>query len=102
MRAHPVEVPEPLAEAVGRDRVTLPQLLELATIDDDSIRRAQATQAVLSALERQSRLRRSFLRTLHDLDDTSLQAIVGGESGPRFVDVLEYLAAHARERALQK
>ncbi len=101
-RARPVPVPEPLAEAMGSDRATLPQLLEVATIDGDGTRRAQATQAVLSALERQSYLRRSFLRTLHDLDDVSLQAIVDGENGARFVDVIGFLAAHSRERALQK
>jgi hypothetical protein len=102
MRARPVPVPEPLAEVLGTDRATFPELLELATVDDDGIRRAQATQAVLSALERQSRLRRSFLRTLHDLDEESLQAIVAGDGGPRFVDILTYLAVHSRERALQK
>jgi hypothetical protein len=102
LRGGAVPVPEPLAEALGSDRATVPQLLELATVDDDGIRRAQATQAVLSALERQSHLRRSFLRALHDLDDGSLQAIAASDSGPRFIDVLEYLAAHSREPALQK
>lgn len=102
MKARPVPVSEPLAEALGSDRATVPQLLEMATTDEDGVRRAQATQAVLSALERQSRLRRAFLRTLHDLDAAGLEAVVSGESGPRFVSVIEYLAAHSREQALQK
>jgi hypothetical protein len=102
MRARPVPVPEPLAEMLGSDRATVPQLLDIATTDDDGLQRAHATQAVLSAFERQSRLRRSFLRTLRDLDDASLQAIVGGESGARFVGVIEFLAAHSREKGLQK
>ena len=72
-RHRPVPVPEQLAEALGADRATFPQLLELATVDDDGTHRAEATQVVLSALERESWLRRSFLRTLHDLDDASLQ-----------------------------
>jgi len=101
-RAKPIPIPEPLAEALGSDRATMPQLLDLATTDDDGVRRAQATQAVLGALERQSRLRRAFLRTLHDLDDASLQGIVAAETGPRFVGVLEHLAAHSREATLQK
>lgn len=101
-RARPIEVPEPLVEALGGDRATMPQLLDLATTDDDGVVRAQATQAVLGALERQSRLRRSFLRTLHDLDDASLQGIVAGDTGARFVGVIEHLAAHSREAGLQK
>jgi hypothetical protein len=102
LKSRPVPVSEPLAEVLGTDRATVPQLLEMATTDDDGVRRAQATQAVLSAFERQSRLRRSFLRTLRDLDSPSLAAIVNGENGPRFVSVIEYLAAHSREQALQK
>jgi hypothetical protein len=101
-RHRPVPVPEQLAEALGADRATFPQLLEMATVDDDGTRRAQATQVVLSALEREGSLRRSFLRTLHDLDDASLQDIVEGDSGPRFVALLQFLAAHSREAGLQK
>ncbi len=101
-RARPVPLQEPLATALGTDRATLPQLLDLATDDGDGLRRAEATQAVLSALERQSRLRRAFLRTLHGLDDASLEAIVAAEGGPRFIGVLDYLQAHSREPALQK
>lgn len=101
-KARPVPVSEALAAALGADRATVPQLLEIATTDEDGLLRAQATQAVLSAFERQSRMRRAFLRTLHGLDGPGLEAIVAGESGPRFVNVLEYLAAHSREPALQK
>ena len=82
-RHRPVPVPEQLAETLGADR-------------------AEATQVVLSALERESWLRRSFLRTLHDLDDASLQDIASGESGPRFIALLQFLAAHSREAGLQK
>jgi hypothetical protein len=101
-RHRPVPVPEQLAEALGADRATFPQLLEMATVDDDGTRRSQATQVVLSALEHESWLRRSFLRTLHDLDDASLQDIASGESGPRFIALLQFLAAHSREAGLQK
>src|SRR5262249_50833917 len=101
-RHRPVPVPEPLAGAMGTDRATFPQLLEVAIVDEDGIRRALATQVVLSALEREGRLRRSFLRTLHDLDEASLQAIVQADSGPRFVALLQFLAAHSREAGLQK
>jgi hypothetical protein len=101
-RHRPVPVPEQLAEALGADRATFPQLLEMATVDDDGTRRSQATQVVLSALERESWLRRSFLRTLHDLDDASLQDIASGESGSRFIALLQFLAAHSREAGLQK
>jgi hypothetical protein len=101
-RRPPMPVPEQLAEALGADRATFPELLEMATVDDDGTRRSQATQVVLSALERESWLRRSFLRTLHDLDDASLQDIASGESGPRFIALLQVLAAHSREAGLQK
>jgi hypothetical protein len=101
-RHRPVPVPEQLAEALGADRATFPQLLEMATVDEDGTRRSQATHVVLSALERESWLRRSFLRTLHDLDDASLQDIASGESGPRFIALLRFLAAHSREAGLQK
>jgi hypothetical protein len=101
-RHRPVPVPEQLAEALGADRATFPQLLEMATVDDDGTHRSQATHVVLSALERESWLRRSFLRTLHDLDDASLQDIASGESGPRFIALLQFLAAHSREAGLQK
>jgi hypothetical protein len=101
-RHRPVPVPEQLAEALGADRATFPQLLEMATVDDDGTHRSQAAQVVLSALERESWLRRSFLRTLHDLDDASLQDIASGESGPRFIALLQFLAAHSREAGLQK
>lgn len=102
VRHRPVAVPEPLAEAMGDERATFPELLEVATGDDDGVRRSQATQVVLSALEKESGLRRSFLRTLHRLDDASLGAIIASESGPRFQEILEYLAVHSREPSLQK
>jgi hypothetical protein len=101
-RHRPVPLPEQLAEALGADRATFPQLLEMATVDDDGTRRSQATQVVLSALERESWLRRSFLHTLHDLDDASLQDIASSENGPRFIALLQFLAAHSREAGLQK
>ncbi len=101
-RHRPVAVPEPLAEAMGAEQATFPELLEVATGDDDGVRRAQATQVVLSALEKESGIRRSFLRTLHRLDDAGLAGIMSGTSGPGFQQILEYLAAHSREPSLQK
>lgn len=101
-RHRPVAVPDPLADAMGVDEATFPQLLQVATGDDDGIMRSQATQVVLSALEKESGLRRSFLRTLHRLDGESLGDIMTSESGPRFQEILEYLAAHSREPSLQK
>ena len=100
-RHRPVPVPEQLAEALGADRATFPQLLELATVDDDGTHRAEATQVVLSALERESWLRRSFLRTLHDLDDASLQDIVRRER-PALHRAAQFLAALARGGAAEE
>jgi hypothetical protein len=87
---------------MGAEQATFPELLEVATGDDDGVRRAQATQAVLSALEKESGIRRSFLRTLHRLDDASLAGIMSSASGPGFLQIVEYLAAHSREPGLQK
>jgi hypothetical protein len=101
-RHRPVAVPDDLAAAMGVQRATFTELLQVATGADDGVRRAQATQVVLSALEKESGIRRSFLRTLHRLDAPSLDGIMASESGPRFQEILEYLAAHSREPSLQK
>ncbi len=101
-RHRPLPVPEELADTVGGEKATFPELLEVATGNDDGVKRSMATQVVLSSLEKESGIRRSFLRTLHRLDDTSLGTIMTSESGPRFQEILEYLAAHSREPSLQK
>ena len=101
-RHRPVELPAPRAQALGSERTTFVQLLETAASDDDGVRRAQATQVVLSALERESRLRRAFLRSLYALDADDLATLAAGETGARFQGLLAYLAAHSREPALQK
>lgn len=102
LRHRPVAVPDELAETVGGEKATFPELLEVATGNDDGVKRSMATEVVLGSLEKESGLRRSFLRTLHRLDDTSLDTIMASESGPRFQQILEYLAAHSREPSLQK
>ena len=80
----------------------MPRLLDAAVADDDGLTRVLASQAVLSALERGGRYRRSFLRTLHRLETDEIEQIVTGTSGARFEALLEYLAAHSREPTLQK
>jgi hypothetical protein len=101
-RHRPLELSKPLAEKLGEDKASMPRLLEIATGDDDGITRAQATQIVLSALEREGRYRRSLLRTLHRLPPEELAAITTGPSGERFQELLEFLASHSREPTLQK
>ena len=66
------------------------------------VTRALASQTVLSALEREARYRRSFLRSLHDLDPEVLSAIATGPNGERLESSLGFLAAHSREPTLQK
>jgi hypothetical protein len=101
-RHRPLKLSDPLAERFGQEKATMPQLLEIATGDDDGVTRALASQVVLSALERESRYRRSFLRSLHDLDPDELSAIATGPSGERLEELLGFLAAHSREPTLQK
>ncbi len=101
-RHRPLKVPDQLAEQLGRGQASMPELLELATGDDDGVTRALASQVVLSALERESRYRNSFLRSLHDLDPESLSDIAAGPSGERLEELLGFLAAHSREPTLQK
>jgi hypothetical protein len=101
-RHRPLKLNDQLADRFGQEKASMPQLLELATADDDGITRALASQAVLSALEREGRYRRSFLRSLHDLDPEELSAIATGPSGERLQELLEFLSAHSREPTLQK
>lgn len=100
----PVKLPEggTLNGQFEGDSATFPELLEVATLDDDGTIRAQATQVVLSALERESRLRRSFLRTLYRLDPPALEGIMAGDSGQRFREIVEYLSVHSRDANLQR
>src|SRR5262249_56136174 len=51
-RHRPVPVPEQLAEALGADRATFPQLLEMATVDDDGTPPPQPTPPTLPPLHR--------------------------------------------------
>lgn len=101
-RHRPIALNEPLALALGEERATMPRLLEAAMVEEDGVTRNMASQAVLSALERGGRYRRSFMRTLHRLDDEQIAAIAGSADGARFQTLLEYLAAQSREPALQK
>lgn len=100
----PVKLPDggTLSGLFEGESATFPELLEVATLDDDGTMRNQATQVVLSALERESRLRRSFLRTLYRLDPPALETIMTGESGERFVEIVEYLSVHSRDANLQR
>ncbi len=103
IREHrPVPVPQPLARRMKADQAKFPELLEVATVDANGVNRAMATQVVLSALEKESRLRRSFFRTLRQLDEPTAATIMASSSGPRFKEMMEYLAAHSREPGLQK
>jgi hypothetical protein len=101
-RHRPIKLNDQLAERFGQEKASMPQLLELATGDDDGVTRALASQVVLSALEREARYRRSFLRSLHDLDPDALSAIGTGPNGDRLEELLGFLAAHSREPTLQK
>jgi hypothetical protein len=101
-RHRPLALSKSLADKLGEDTASKPRLLEVATGDDDGITRALATQVVLGALERESRYRRSFLRSLHRLPPEELSAIASGPSGERFEELLSHLAAHSREPTLQK
>ena len=101
-RHRPIKLSDPLAERFGQEKASMPELLLIATADDNGIMRALATQAVLSALEREARYRRSFLRSLHQLDADELSSIANGPSGERLEELLEYLTAHSREPTLQK
>lgn len=101
-RHRPIKLSEPLVERFGEEKATMPRLLEIATGDDDGINRALASQAVLSALEKEARYRRSFLRSLHDLSPDDMTALAQGPSGERLEELLTYLSAHSREPTLQK
>src|SRR5262249_35668923 len=98
----PIKLSDPLAEHIGQEKATMPELIGIATGDDDGIMRALASQAVLSALEREGRYRRSFLRSLHDLESDEMTAIATGPDGERLDELLDYLSAHSREPTLQK
>ena len=102
MRHRPITLSEPLAERFGQEKASMPELLEIAMVDEDGISRALASQAVLSALEREGRYRRSFLRSLHQLDPDEMSGLAMGPGGARLVELLEFLSAHSREPTLQK
>lgn len=102
LRHRPIKLSDTLAERLGQEKASMPELLETATADDDGISRALASQAVLSALEKEGRYRRSFLRSLHQLDPEEMTGLATGSSGERLVELLEYLSAHSREPTLQK
>jgi len=102
LRHRPIKLNPALAERFGQEKASMPQLLEMATGDDDGIMRALASQAVLSALEREGRYRRSFLRSLHQLGSEDMAAIANGPNGERLTELVEFLAAHSREPTLQK
>ncbi len=101
-RHRPIKLSEPLVERFGEEKASMPRLLEIATGDDDGINRVLASQVVLSALEREARYRRSFLRSLHELSPDDLASIAQGPSGERLEELLGFLAAHSREPTLQK
>lgn len=100
----PVKLPEggTLNGQFEGDTASFPELLEVATLDDDGTMRAQATQVVLSSLEREARLRRAFLRTLYRLDQPALESIMTGDTGQRFREIVEYLSVHSRDANLQR
>ena len=101
-RHRPIDIPEPLAKEVGANKLGMPELLQMAMADENGINRALATNVVLTALEREARYRRAFLRSLHRLDPEELAGIATGPDGARFEEILEFLAAHSREPTLQK
>lgn len=101
-RQRRLALPPGLAEAFGREHATFVEVLETAALANDGQRRAEATQVVLSALEREQRLRRAFVRALYALDERTLAVLAEGETGRRFRELLGYLAAHSREPGLQK
>jgi hypothetical protein len=102
LRHRPIKLSEPLAERFGQEKASMPELLEIAMDDEDGISRSLASQAVLSALEKEGRYRRSFLRSLHQLDPEEMSGLATGPNGERLVQLLEFLSAHSREPTLQK
>jgi hypothetical protein len=98
-RHKPVYLSEPLQAVIGAEKGTFDQIFDVATTNEDGLTRAYAMQAALSTLEREGYLRRSLFESIRKGHEGSLGAYL---KTPRAIEMLEFMAAHSRERGLQK
>jgi hypothetical protein len=97
-----LDLPEVLQKAAGAKTATFDQAFDLATLNQEGLTRAMASQVVLSQLERDRRTRRALLSAVAKFDDETLRSFQGTVEGERVRDLLMFLSAHSREPSLQR
>jgi hypothetical protein len=80
-RHSPVPVSGALADALGTDAATLPQLLNAALQQEDPTGRAEAIRAGLGTLQDDAELRAAVLHQLESVDTATLATALGTATG---------------------
>jgi hypothetical protein len=100
-RHPPVPVQGSLADALGSDKATLPQLLEAATRQQDPAVRSEAFRLSLNAFETEPELRDKVLHALGGADEAALSKALRGSAGLRAEELANQIASEAQTPELR-
>jgi len=91
-RSVPVPAGSKLARFLGPTTTTLQQLADVARSQDDVGLRMEAMRAGVGAIDSQQDLRAATVKSLGEVDDTTLQNLLQGMAGDRARETLSQLA----------
>jgi hypothetical protein len=91
-RSIPVPTGSKLARFLGHDTATLQQLADVARTQDDVGLRMEAMRAGVGAIDSQQDLRAATVKSLGEVDDTTLDNLLHGMAGDRAREMVSQLA----------
>src|SRR5262249_6182229 len=91
-RSVPVPAGSKLARFLGHDTATLQQLADIARSQDDVGLRMEAMRAGVGAIDSQHDLPAATVKSLGEVDDTTLQNLLQGMAGDRARETVSQLA----------
>ena len=91
-RSIPVPAGSKLARFLGRETATLQQLADVARSQDDVGLRLEAMRAGVGAIDSQQDLRAATVKSLGEVDDTTLENLLRGMAGDRARETVSQLA----------
>jgi hypothetical protein len=100
-QAPPVPIHGRLAETLGSESATLPQLMELGLHHEDPTVRAEALRTGVQTLEGDEGLRSSVLSVLNNMDDGTLSQLLRSAAGERAEEVAMQILTQSRATELR-
>ena len=97
----PLPISGRLSQTLGATSATFRQLFEVATRNDDSALRNEASRVMLNAFDNEPDLRTQIVTTLKSIDDATVGQFIRGAAGDRAEEFLIHAATQSRGSELR-